>query len=106
VVLRLVLLEGLVEVGGHDNAIGVRIPEKACCRDPTCPRNGNYLAFSRDGGKTWGHVIQLMSGVWTTPCMSIREIRPNQLFVTYDRGFWGRSDNQVMGCKVNVSAAK
>lgn len=87
-------------------AIGVRIPEKACFRDPTCPRNGNYLAFSRDGGKTWSHVIQLTSGVWTTHYMSIREIRPNELFVTYDLGFWGRPDNRVMGCTVNVSAAK
>ena len=84
-------------------AIGGRIPEKACFRDPTCPRNGNYLAFSYDGGKTWGHVIQLTSGVWTTHYMSIREIRPNQLYVTYDLGFWGRPDNQVMGCTVGVT---
>ena len=84
-------------------AVGVRIAEKACFRDPTCPRNGNYLAFSRDGGETWNHVVQLTSGVWTTHYMGICEIRPNQLCVTYDLGFWGRSDNQVMGCTVDVS---
>ena len=86
-------------------AIGVRIPEKGCFRDPTCPRNGNYLAFSRDGGMTWGHVIQLTSGVWTTHYMSIRQIRPNQLFVTYDLGFWGRPDNRIMGFVVDVLEA-
>ncbi|NQT12854.1 MAG: exo-alpha-sialidase [Planctomycetes bacterium] len=84
-------------------AVGVRIPEKACFRDPACPRNGNYLAFSRDGGETWSHVVQLTSGVWTTHYMGIREIRPDHLYVTYDLGFWGRPDNQVMGCTVDIS---
>ena len=84
-------------------AIGVRIPEKACFRDPTCARNGNYLAFSRDGGATWSRVLQLTSGVWTTHYMGLCEIRPNQLYVTYDLGFWGRSDNRIMGCTVDVS---
>ena len=84
-------------------AVGVRIPEKACFRDPTCPRNGNYLAFSRDGGQTWSHVVQLTSGVWTTHYMGICQVRPNQLYVTYDLGFWGRPDNQVIGCTVEVS---
>jgi hypothetical protein len=84
-------------------AVGVRIPERACFRDSTCPRNGNYLAFSRDGGGTWSHVIQLTSGVWTTHYMGLREIRPNQLYVTYDLGFWGRPDNRIMGCTVDVS---
>lgn len=84
-------------------AIGVRIPEKACFRDPTCPQNGNYLAFSRDGGATWNLVVQLTSGVWTTHYMGLREVRPNQLYVTYDLGFWGRPDNRIMGCTVDVS---
>lgn len=84
-------------------AIGVRIPEKACFNDPTCPRNGNYLAFSRDQGNTWNHVVQLTSGVWTTHYMAIRQIRPNQLYVTYDLGFWGRPDNRIMGCTVDVA---
>jgi hypothetical protein len=84
-------------------AVGVRIPEKGCFRNPECPRNGNYLAFSRDGGATWSHVIQLTSGVWTTHYMGLREIRPNQLYVVYDLGFWGRPDNRVMGCTVDVS---
>ena len=85
-------------------AVGVRIPEKGCFRDPTCPRNGNYLALSLDGGETWSHVIQLTSGVWTTHYMGLCEIRPNQLYVTYDLGFWGRPDNRIMGCTVDVSA--
>ena len=84
-------------------AVGVRIPEKACFANPACPRNGNYLAFSRDGGETWSHVVQLTSGVPTTHYMGLREIRPNQLYVTYDLGFWGRPDNHVMGCTVDVS---
>lgn len=84
-------------------AVGVRIPEKGCFGDPTCPRNGNYLAFSRDGGQTWSNVIQLTSGVMTTHYMAIREIRPNQLFVTYDLGIWGKPDNRIMGCTVEAN---
>ncbi|MBN1491239.1 MAG: exo-alpha-sialidase [Phycisphaerae bacterium] len=87
-------------------AVGVRIPEKACFRNPRCPRNGNYLAFSRDQGKTWNHIVQLTSGVWTTHYMAIRQIRPNQLYVAYDLGFWGRPDNQTMGCVVDVALSK
>lgn len=83
-------------------AVGVRIPEKGCWANPACPRNGNYLAFSRDGGDTWSHVVQLTSGVMTTHYMALREIRPNQLYVTYDLGFWGKPDNRVMGCTVDV----
>lgn len=86
-------------------AVGVRIPEKGCFGNPACPRNGNYLAFSLDGGESWTHVLQLTSGVWTTHYMALREIRPNQLYVTYDLGFWGRPDNRVMGCTVDVAPA-
>lgn len=86
-------------------AVGARIPEKACFTNPRCPRNGNYLAFSRDQGKTWNQVVQLTSGVWTTHYMAIHQIRPNQLYVTYDLGFWGRPDNRIMGCVVDVALA-
>lgn len=84
-------------------AVGVRIPEKSCFKNPACPRNGNYLAFSRDGGENWNSVVQLTSGVSTTHYMGIREIRPNQIYVTYDLGFWGKPDNRVMGRTVDIS---
>lgn len=86
-------------------AVGVRIPEKGCWADARCPRNGNYLAFSRDGGETWSNIIQLTSGVLTTHYMAIREVRPNELLVTYDLGMWGRPDAVVMGCTVDVGTA-
>ena len=43
------------------------------------------------------------SGVWTTHYMGLREIRPNQLYVIYDLGFWGRPDSRIMGCTIDVS---
>lgn len=85
-------------------AVGVRIPEKGCWTNCTCPQNGNYLAFSRDGGETWGKVIRLTSGVMTTHYMAIREMRPNQLFVAYDLSRWGQPDARTMGCVVDVEA--
>ena len=84
-------------------AVGVRIPEKGCFSNPACPRNGNYLVFSRDGGETWSTVVQLTSGIATTHYMAIREIRPNQLYVTYDLGLWGKPESRVMGCTVDVA---
>jgi hypothetical protein len=33
-------------------AFGVRITQKACWKNPHHPWNGNYLAFSQDGGRT------------------------------------------------------
>ena len=70
-------------------AFGVRIPPRACWTIPKHPWNGNYLAFSLDGGDSWSHVVRLTSGVFTTHYMAIEETpQDNQLFVAYDFGHW------------------
>jgi hypothetical protein len=72
-------------------AFGVRIPQKLCWKYPNHPWNGNYLAFSRDHGETWGNVVRLTSGVLTTHYMAIEETpRDNELYVAYDLGGWSR----------------
>jgi hypothetical protein len=72
-------------------AFGVRVPQKLCWQHPEFPWNGNYLAFSRDHGKTWGAVVRITSGVLTTHYMAIEETpADNTLFVTYDLGGWSR----------------
>jgi hypothetical protein len=48
------------------------------------PQNGEYLAFSTDGGETWGTVIQFRSGQPTTHYTGVREIAPNLLYIVYD----------------------
>jgi hypothetical protein len=40
-------------------AFGVRVPQKLCWKYPEHPWNGNYLAFSRDHGQTWGNVVRM-----------------------------------------------
>jgi hypothetical protein len=71
-------------------AFGVRIPARANFARPQHPWNGNYLAFSLDGGDTWSHVVQLTSGVSTTHYMAIEELPgKNKFFVAYDFGYWG-----------------
>lgn len=70
-------------------AFGVRVPQKLCWRHPQHPWNGNYLAFSRDHGKTWSNVVRMTSGILTTHYMAIEETpTDNKLFVTYDHGGW------------------
>jgi hypothetical protein len=71
-------------------AFGVRIPPRACFANPKHPWNGNYLAFSKDHGDTWSHVVRLTSGVSTTHYMAIEEMpTDNEIFVAYDFGYWG-----------------
>jgi hypothetical protein len=86
-------------------AFGVRIPQKACWKKPDHPWNGNYLAFSRDGGKTWPNVVRMTSGVLTTHYMAIEETpRDNELYVTYDLGGWSKGMRRdVIGRTVTVS---
>jgi hypothetical protein len=86
-------------------AFGVRIPQKACWKRPDHPWNGNYLAFSRDHGKTWSNVVRMTSGVFTTHYMAIEETpRDNELYVTYDLGGWSKGMRRdVIGRAVKVS---
>ncbi len=47
-------------------------------------RNGNYLAFSFDGGDTWSEVVQYRSGLPTTHYAGVREISDGLLYIVYD----------------------
>lgn len=70
-------------------AFGVRIPARACWQNPKHPWNGNYLAFSLDGGDSWGNIIQMTSGIYTTHYMAVEEMKEdNNIFVVYDFGYW------------------
>ena len=87
-------------------AFGVRITQKACWLEPRHPWNGNYLAFSRDHGRTWKNVVRMTSGVLTTHYMAIEETpTDNRLYVTYDLGGWSKGMNRdVFGRFVSVTA--
>lgn len=89
-------------------AFGVRIPARANWQNPTHPWNGNYLAFSTDGGDTWVNIVQLTSGVSTTHYMAVEEMKKdNDLFVTYDFGHWtNKSGRYTYGRPVTVSLKK
>jgi hypothetical protein len=87
-------------------AFGVRVPQKLCWQHPEHPWNGNCLAFSRDHGQTWSHVIRVTSGVLTTHYMAIEETpQDNQLYLAYDLGGWSKGmPRDVYGRTVTVSA--
>ena len=82
-------------------AIGVRIPARKCFKNWRAPQNGDYLAFSRDGGDTWSHVAQFRSGQPTTHYMGIREIAPNVVYVVYDDSIWGHP-GETLGFRLEV----
>ena len=85
-------------------AFGVRVPQKACWQLSQHPWNGNYLAFSLDHGETWSNVVRMTSGVPTTHYMAVEETpNDNELFVTYDYGFWGQPTRYVYGRSVKLS---
>ena len=86
-------------------AFGVRITQKACWTEPRHPWNGNYLAFSRDHGETWGNVVRMTSGILTTHYMAIEETpTDHRVYVTYDLGGWSRGMNRdVYGRFVDVT---
>lgn len=86
-------------------AFGVRIPQKACWAHPEHSWNGNYLAVSRDHGKTWSNVVRMTSGVLTTHYMAIEEtLTDNKIFVTYDLGGWSKGMNRdIWGRYVEVT---
>jgi hypothetical protein len=89
-------------------AFGVRIPARACWQNPTHPWNGNYLAFSLDGGDTWSHIVQMTSGIYTTHYMAIEEMRKdNNIFVTYDFGHWSCKEGRyTYGRPLKISMKK
>lgn len=86
-------------------AFGVRIPQKDCWRNASHPWNGNYLALSRDHGKTWSNVVRMTSGVLTTHYMALEEtLTDNRLLVLYDLGGWSKGMRRdVLGRFVDVS---
>lgn len=89
-------------------AFGVRIPAKLCWKTPTHPWNGNYLAFSLDGGENWSQVTRLTSGIDTTHYMCVEETPINgELFVVYDFGHWNGSEGRyTYGRKVKLTIKK
>jgi hypothetical protein len=89
-------------------AFGVRIPARACWQNPTHPWNGNYLAFSTDGGDTWGNILQLTSGIHTTHYMAVEEMKKdNNIFVTYDFGHWTyKGGRYTYGRPIEISLKK
>jgi hypothetical protein len=86
-------------------AFGVRVPQKLCWQHPEHSWNGNYLAVSRDHGKSWSNVIRMTSGVLTTHYMAIEEApTDNKLFVTYDLGGWSKGMRRdVYGRTVEIT---
>src|SRR5262249_6159922 len=85
-------------------AFGVRVPQKLCWQHPEFPWNGNYLAFSRDHGRTWSTVVRSTSGVLTTHYMAIKETPQNgTLYMAYDLGGWSKGlPRDVVGRTVKV----
>jgi hypothetical protein len=85
-------------------AFGVRIPARYSWRVSTHPWNGNYLAFSLDGGDTWSEVVRMTSGIPTTHYMAIEQMpNKNEFFVVYDWGHWSyKPGRYVYGRKVTV----
>ncbi len=84
--------------------VGVRIPARRFTSNWHAPMNGNYLAFSLDGGDTWSHVVQFRSGAPTTQYMSVREVEPGVLYVAYDDSVWGMP-GRAMGFRLEVGRA-
>ncbi|MEO6876361.1 MAG: sialidase family protein [Opitutaceae bacterium] len=70
-------------------SFGVRVPPRACWPRAEFPWNGNYLAFSFDGGVTWTHLVRMNSGVLTTHYTAIEEAPAGgSLYYAYDLGDW------------------
>jgi BNR/Asp-box repeat len=83
---------------------GVRVPQQLCWPNYQHPWNGNYLAFSHDGGKTWSNVVRMTSGVPTTHYMAVEQTpADNELFVSYDFGFWNYPKRYIYGRSVKIT---
>lgn len=86
-------------------AFGVRVPQKACWPHCQHPWNGNYIAVSQDHGQTWPNVVRMTSGVLTTHYMGIAEMAAaDEVFVTYDYGYWRHNPRYTYGRSVKIAA--
>ncbi|MSU66224.1 MAG: exo-alpha-sialidase [Opitutus sp.] len=72
---------------------GFRAPEKRYKENWHARENGNYLAFSLDGGDTWSHVVQFRSSAPTTHYMGMREVKKDVLYIVYDDSVWKMPGN-------------
>jgi len=81
---------------------GFRAPEKRYKENWHTPRNGDYIAFSLDGGDTWTHVVQFRSGAPTTQYLGMREILPGVLYVVYDDSMW-KMPGHTQGFELKVT---
>ena len=82
-------------------AVGVRVSARGFMHNWRAPQNGDYLAFSRDGGDTWTHIVQFRSGAPTTQYMGVREISPGVLYVVYEDSVW-HMPGAGMGFRLDV----
>jgi two-component system CheB/CheR fusion protein len=51
-------------------------------------------------------LVELLQPRTELPVLEVSDgtiVRPNQVYVTYDLGFWGKPDNRITGCTVDVS---
>jgi hypothetical protein len=78
---------------------------------PDYQDHGNYVAFSRDHGRSWENVTEISSTV-TVAYTGIREVSPGELFVVYTTSDAYTSDRfanakvQTMGRSVKVHRAR
>jgi hypothetical protein len=70
-------------------AFGVRTPARLCLENWRAAQNGDYLAFSFDGGDSWTHVVQFRAAAPTTHYIGVREVKRDLLYVVYDDSIWG-----------------
>jgi hypothetical protein len=76
--------------------VGFRAPAKRFFENWRAPPNGDYLAFSCDGGDTWTEVVQFRSGLPTTQYIGIREVAPDVLYVVYDTSIWSSLGHKMI----------
>ncbi len=83
-------------------AVGGRIPARFSFKNWHVPENGDYLAFSRDGGETWSHVVQFRSAAPTTHYIGVREVKPGLLYVVHDDSVWSMQGH-TLGFQLEVT---
>src|SRR5580658_5956443 len=83
-------------------SIGLRAPAQLSRQNWRSPRNGDYLAFSLDGGDTWSQVVEFRSGQPSAHYTAVREIGPGRLYVVYDRDTDMTKPKSIMGFALDV----